>query len=369
MSYTKPNLKQIYVRVSADMETRINSKLSADAQNIKAVQILRESFLGIISVVFSGAVYLLYGFIDYLSKQILPDTAEEDWLVRHANLYGLTRKSATFATGTVELTGTAGTTVDSGTLLQTNDSVQFAADSDVTIASGETTASVSVTAVDAGTSGNVGAAAIDLVSAIDGVDSVAFTTGADGATDQETIEELRTRLLLKLRTPVSGGRASDYSQWAESITGCVYAWTIDAYMGVGTVGVMIAGENKTAVSDDVKTAVADYIETKRPLGVLVYVYSVVPVIIGFTIAVPSGTSDDLKTSIRTALADLFNDESKISGTILLSHIQSAIMSTGISDYSISGMTVSGASVTVGNITATGLNLYVTDSGSITFEDL
>lgn len=369
MSYSKPTLKQIYARVSADMETRINSKLSADAQNIKAIQILRESFLGIISIVFSGAVYLLYGFIDYLSRQILPDTAEDDWLIRHANLYGLTRKAATFATGTVEFTGTAGTTIDSGTVLQTNDSVQFSTDSEATIATGATTVSVSVTAVEAGTSGNVDAADIDLVSAIDGIDSVAFTTGADGATDQETIEELRARLLLKLRTPVSGGRASDYLQWAESVTGCTFAWAVDAYMGVGTVGVMIAGENKTAVTDAVKSDVEDYIETKRPLGVLVYVYSVIPVTAGFTVKVPPGTSDDLKASIKTALIDLFDDESEIAGTILLSHIQSAIMSTGISDYSISAMTAGGSSITVGNLTATGLNLYVTDSDSITFEDL
>lgn len=32
------------------------------------------------------AIHTLYGYIDYLARNILPDLADEDWLTKHGNI-------------------------------------------------------------------------------------------------------------------------------------------------------------------------------------------------------------------------------------------------------------------------------------------
>src|ERR1700748_3507860 len=67
--------------------------------------------------------HLTLQYIDWLSLQLLPDTAETEWLDRHGQIWlvnadGSTgRKMATFASGTVLMTGTGGAIVPLATPL------------------------------------------------------------------------------------------------------------------------------------------------------------------------------------------------------------------------------------------------------------
>src|SRR6516164_7228690 len=63
----------------------------------------------------AGLAYLTLLYIDWLSKQLLPDTAETEWLDRHAQIWLQGRKAATYAAGTATMTGIAGTIVPAGT--------------------------------------------------------------------------------------------------------------------------------------------------------------------------------------------------------------------------------------------------------------
>ena len=60
-------------------------------------------------------MHLTLQYIDWLALQLLPDTAETEWLDRHGEIWlvnadgTLGRKQATFATGSVTFTGTTGT--------------------------------------------------------------------------------------------------------------------------------------------------------------------------------------------------------------------------------------------------------------------
>ena len=57
----------------------------------------------------------LYEHQKWIVRQVFPDTADSDYLERHASLRGITRKAAAFATGTVRFSGTVGSAVPIGT--------------------------------------------------------------------------------------------------------------------------------------------------------------------------------------------------------------------------------------------------------------
>ncbi|MCP1064675.1 baseplate J/gp47 family protein [Serratia symbiotica] len=47
----------------------------------------------------AAAIHTIYGYINYLARNILPDLANEDWLTRHSNIKLCPRKGATNASG------------------------------------------------------------------------------------------------------------------------------------------------------------------------------------------------------------------------------------------------------------------------------
>jgi uncharacterized phage protein gp47/JayE len=74
----------------------------------------------------AAAVHTLYGYIDYLARNMLPDLCDEDWLYRHGRIKRCPRKDAVAATGYVRWDGISGTpTLPAGTQIQRDDQVTF----------------------------------------------------------------------------------------------------------------------------------------------------------------------------------------------------------------------------------------------------
>src|ERR1700754_757893 len=103
MPWATPTLKEVR-RLTRDYVT---SQLGASSM-------IPNSVLRIMSDSMSGLAHLTLLYIDWLSKQLLPDTAETEWLDRHGVIW-LTnadgskgRKAASFAQGRVLMTGVAG---------------------------------------------------------------------------------------------------------------------------------------------------------------------------------------------------------------------------------------------------------------------
>src|SRR4051812_43069731 len=145
MAFARPTLTEIAARIQQDLTTRLTLTGTA----------LRRSVVNVLSSVLAAAAHLLHGHLDYLAKQLFPDTSEVEFLERQATLYGLSRIAATFATGTATVTGTNGTVVPAGTVLQRADGTQYSVNADVTIASG--TGTLALTALVAGVGGNANA--------------------------------------------------------------------------------------------------------------------------------------------------------------------------------------------------------------------
>ena len=125
MPFDRPTLTTVIDRVTGDFESRISG----------ATTLLRNSTLRVIAKVFGGAIHLLYGYLDYMYKQLFILTADEYGLINHGNEYGLDRNSATKATGDAAGTGTNGTVVPADTELQAADGTVYITDEAETVAS------------------------------------------------------------------------------------------------------------------------------------------------------------------------------------------------------------------------------------------
>jgi uncharacterized phage protein gp47/JayE len=225
-----------------------------------------------------GAVcHLNLQYIDWLALQLLPDTAETEWLDRHGDIWltnadGSTgRKLATLAEGLVSIVGLAGgVIIPSGTRME-SPTVSFETIRDATTAFQEEPIEVPARALDPGTIGNVPSGTSLTISGIDGIESC-FVVSMDGGVDIESDEDLRIRVLERIRQPPQGGAAHDYVRWAKAVPGCTRAWCAPLEMGIGTVTVRVMFDELRASNDGFPefvdlAAVEGYIDTQRPVAV------------------------------------------------------------------------------------------------------
>lgn len=347
MAFIRPTLAELINRAFADIQSRLPG---TDAT-------LRRSNLNVLSRVHSAAVHGLYGFIAWLATQIIYDTAEAEYLERWASIWGVNRIPASFATGSVTLTGTNGVTIPALTELQRADGTLYTVDADVVIAAG--TATAAVTAVETGQAGNaVTGYILTLTTPIAGVISQATAGVLSGGADAETDASLRARFITRIQQPPHGGATHDYEAWALQVAGVTRAWVYPLELGAGTVTVRFVRDNDVSLIPDAGevTAVQDYIDALRPVTAQVTVAAPVASALNFTIAVVPNTAD-VKAAVTAELTDLINRESVPGGTLLLSHIRAAISAAiGETNYT---MTAPAADV----VNATG---YMTTLGVITW---
>lgn len=191
-------------------------------------------------------------FIFWATQQLLPDTAEAEWLSRHASMWlknadGTTgRKLATLAVGQVYLTGQTWVPVPIGQRM-TSGTVQYETTQTVFLAAGGAPTPTPARALDPGIVGNLQpGAALTVVNPGPGVDGVATVIQMDFGVDDESTDELRERVLLRIREPPQGGANIDYELWALSVPGVTRAWCYALEMGMGTVTVRFMMDNLRA---------------------------------------------------------------------------------------------------------------------------
>jgi uncharacterized phage protein gp47/JayE len=317
------------------------------------------SVLRVIGDVQGGVSHEVLQYIDWLSKQLLPDTAETEWLDRHANIWlvnadGSTgRKLATVASGTVTLTGTAGVPVVAGTLLTSNVGVDYETLQDCTLAMNGAPSLVGVVAIDPGSAGNlVPGSPIQIPQPPPGCDNSAIVVTLTGGTDQETDDALRARVLDRIRQPPMGGDANDYVQWALAVPGVTRAWCSPLEQGMGTVTVRIMCDELRATSNPLTNgfplpqdiaAVTAYLNTVRPVAVKdFFVVSPIPEPINFTVsgmyADDFGTQQSVIESVTAMLqlkgapAYSLNGVGQPAQTIYAAWVSDAILETANVQY-------------------------------------
>lgn len=334
MPFLRPTLNELIDRVSTDIASRLPGVSAA---------LLRRSLAGILARAEAGAVHSLYGYLEFIARQALPDTAEDEFLLRWSSIWLPNgRKPATYANGinAVQLTGIDGSVVPSGTLFVRTDGIQFVTLQDALL--GPAGALASVRAVEAGSAGNtLPGVQISLLQPVTGVRSEALVVspGIGGGVDQERPEALRARVINRIQKPPQGGSKDDYETWALEVPGVTRAWVYPLQLGPGTVTVIVADDSSATApipSPATVQAAQSYINdpVRKPVTAEVFVVAPSTLTVNVNVALSPNTIAT-QAAVLAELRDLFLREAEPGGQILISKLrEAASIATGVNDSSI-----------------------------------
>lgn len=247
---------------------------------------------------------------------------------------GVERKAATYATGTVTVTGNG--IVAAGDIFETENGVQFEATEEVTV---QETAEIPVRAKVAGNVGIVGAGTItQMPITIAGIARCENAAATEGGYNAEADDALRERYYLALRTPTSSGNKTAYRNWALEVSGVGDAQVYPLGHGDGTVDVVIINDQMLPASTSLVGDVQSYIDPNSegkglgaaPIGAKCYVSSAGKTDINITgkITLQSGAeSATVEAAIKKSIASYLADIAFSGAAASYAHIASRITAT------------------------------------------
>lgn len=309
MPFNRPTLTEIIDRVRSDAESRYGQRVP------------RRSLINVMSLVCASAVHSLYGYIEFVSKQIFATSAEGKYLERRASEYGIYRKQATNAQGTVTFRGSG--TVPVGTTLQTADEVVF----ETTTTTEESSLVANIQAVNPGANGNLESGTVlTLVSPIAGIESEATSGEVSGGTDIEGDESLRERLLFRMQNPPKAGTKTDYVAWAKEVNGVTRAWCYPLELGPGHVTVRFMTDGLT--DNGIPTAVMvervkAHIETLMPVTTILTVVAPVAKNLDMTLDITPDNAE-IRTKVASAVKQIIQTEAEPATKVLLTSLDRAV---------------------------------------------
>jgi uncharacterized phage protein gp47/JayE len=287
--------------------------------------------------------HLTLRYIDWLARQFLPDSAEEEWLDRHGDIWltnadgSIGRKVGTFASGSVTFTGMEGTIISEGTLLTSADGITYSTTQEIVISNSPT--ECTILANEEGSAGNFEPGDfLSLVDAMVDVDETVTVVTLDGGTDVEETEDLRTRVLLRIREPPMGGDAEDYRQWALACPGVTRAWSYPKEMGIGTVTVRFMCDDLRALDkgfpheSDVEKVLA-FLDTVRPVAVKdFFVAAPLPYELEIRIKGLAIDSEAVRKKIQDSIETMLFQRAKPGQTIYASWVSEAVSAATGEDH-------------------------------------
>jgi uncharacterized phage protein gp47/JayE len=340
----------------------------------------------VVGGVFSG----IYADQQKLSNDIFPQSARRDALEKFLNMYfdeGFT--PATQAVGNILVSGATGSSVPVATQFEYGPNGNLYASTTAVSFGTAASAVVPVQSVVPGQDQNLlEGASVTLVSPPAGLNGTATVYGgniSDGR-DDETNEEAAARILRQIRTPLAGGKVSDYISFALAANDSVTSANVLRFaFGFGTVGVVI-----TAGTTDIDTAlndgepvvvipsaslvqeVQDYIETQNPITDCATVLAAASVPIDVTVSVRylSGTGSTILDGQTLTQQELVEREVKraiyktpvggrifgASGFVVASEIEEVLdTSLGAEPYTIGSYAEILVDRQVDDLSATGAN--------------
>lgn len=286
----------------------------------------------------AAAIEGLYQHQQWLFKQIFPDSADDDNLIRHAAEHGVHRKGANTSSSFATLTGSIGAAIPAGTEGKTITGIAFVTTASAEIG-GAGTAVVAISASVAGVSGNQPVnTALTLTSAPPGINTAAIiTTATTGGYEQESLASLLDRLLFELQNPPQGGNNDDYKRWAREVAGVGYAYIYGQRRNTRSVDIVILDDNGALPDTPLVDACQAHIELKRNVTADCWVFgpTAVPVPVTAALALSGITLAEVTPIITEALQAYFRSL-KPGDTVILKQIEKLIMSvTGVVDCAVS----------------------------------
>jgi len=289
----------------------------------------------------AGLTHHTLRYIDWLALQLLPLTAETEWLDRHGDIWlvnadgSVGRKMATYAEGSATFTGVVeGIVIPVGTQLEAIGNIGYETTEEGITAASNAAVEIPIRSLDPGADSNQepGTTLTLLAAPVNIINSAEVVT-LTGGTDTENDDDLRVRVLQRIRQPPQGGAAHDYVRWALATPGCTRAWCAPLEMGIGTVTVRVLFDVLRADNDgwprgeDID-AVTAYIDTQRPVAVKdFWVLAPVKQFVDVKIANLIPNDEDTKAAIEAGLKQMFYDLAAPGQTIFATWKAQAIMNS------------------------------------------
>ena len=286
--------------------------------------------------------------IDEARQRLDPENLSGNELDRY--IYprsGLERKAATFAHGSLTVTGSG--TVPVGMPFESGGGVQYAATDSVAI-DGEGT--VPVTCTLDGAVGNLPAHSVtQMPVAVQGIASCDNPEPIGGGYAEESDSEYYARYLVVLRTPATSGNVYHYVQWALEVAGVGHVKVFPRVQGVNTVDVVIADNAGQPASPALVKSVQDYIDPdsegagrgQAPIGAQCFVTAATgkAITVSCTVSkLDTADEESVTAAIKSAVADYLASTVFAQSYVSYGQIAAAILSAeGVVDFE--GLTVGG----------------------------
>ena len=199
-----------------------------------------------------------------------------------------------------------------------------------------------------GAKGNVAAGAITIIPmSIPGITRVTNAKATYDGFDEETDDELRERLLFKVRQPATSGNINDYIEWGTSVEGVGHITVVPLWNGNGTVKLLVTDSNGQPASPDLLSRVTEKVESMHPIGADVSV--IAPSVLGLTIALTptkgGGDADAIKKVLNKYFLSKQYTEKKVSYAKVGQLIIENADTTQVEDYD--NLTINGATANIG----------------------
>jgi uncharacterized phage protein gp47/JayE len=232
----------------------------------------RHNLLKVFSAIDAGIYHQLLGDLDFLARQLFPDTATGEYLREHWAAR-VPPQYATAAFGKVMVTGTPNRAVPAGLVFASDTSERYFTEKQYRLNS-EGVLLVAVRSENFGVNVNLTEGSkLKIVSAVPaGIDSEAEVAegGIVGGSDGETDEEYLIRVLVSLRDPNPYGKRGDFVRWAvDSSAEVSSAWEFTNFGIFGALLIQVINGNQFDGVTPVGNLhdVTNYINERAPLVV------------------------------------------------------------------------------------------------------
>lgn len=298
----------------------------------------------------AAQIYALYVQADWVNRQCFPQSAEGEYLDKHAQLRGLERRAAVAAEGSIRFqtdsAAQADLTIPAGTVCMTAGLIRFETTREVTLQAGQTQVDAPAAALEPGAAGNVAAGAIRAMAVAPvGISRCTNPEGFSGGLDQESDEELRERVLETFQRMPNGANAAFYEQGAMSFPQVAAAAVVSRPRGVGSVDVVVATASGTP-DEGLLADLQAYFEQRREIAVDVQVRAPEVQNVDVTVQIQPATNRDGETvqqNVEQAIRSWFNGQ-RLGQNILRAKLSQLIYEVdGVENYAL---TVPAADVTV-----------------------
>lgn len=299
----------------------------------------------------AAQVYALYVQGEWVTRQAFPQTAEGEYLDRHARLRGIHRKQAVEAVGRLRFwAGDAAQearTIPAGTVCMTTGLVRFETTEDGVLPAGELSVLIPARALAAGTAGNAAAGTVTVMAvAPAGIARCSNPEPFSGGVDAEGDEALRERVLdTFLRLP-NGVNAAFYQREALAFDQVAAAAVIPRPRGIGTVDI-VAATQAGVPEEALLKELQEYFQSRREIAVEVRVRGPVLQEIDVALSVTAEAGRDraaVQAAVEQTVRAWFNGE-RLGRDVLRAQLGDLVFHCGgVANYQI---TAPAADVAVG----------------------